>query len=59
MTYTFDKAWIGEITTHIISYSIDIDSLVLNGDKYTIQLSQSLDTEQFEHLQEHYELEIG
>jgi hypothetical protein len=58
MTYTFDKAWLGEITSHIIAYSIDIVSLVLNGDMYTLQLSQSLDAEQFEHLQEHYELEI-
>jgi hypothetical protein len=57
MTYTFEKSWISEVTSHIIAYSIDIISLNLNDQLYTIELSESLDEEQYIHLNENYGLQ--
>ena len=57
MTYTFNKQYITEIISHTATYQIDVISLNLTEDIYTMETVTAFTAEDFAHLQENYELQ--
>lgn len=51
MTYTFPKSVLAMVTDHASALDIDVLSLSLSGDTYTMTTAQPFPSEQLEHLQ--------
>lgn len=57
-TFTFGKRWVDGVLKHIITYGMDIVSLTLIDDTYTIILTEPIPSvEEYEHLRESYQFE--
>jgi hypothetical protein len=54
MTYTFDKDFLPGVMSHIVAYGLDVVSLTLIDNTYTIELSDNVPSEEYPHLQHEY-----
>ena len=55
-TYTFPKDNFNSFMYHVISLAIEIETLTLNGDTYTVVCATPFDQDEYDHL--HTELQL-
>jgi hypothetical protein len=55
-TYTFPKDHFNSFMFHVISLAIEIETLTLNGDIYTVVCTTPFDQDQYNHLHEEIQL---
>ena len=57
-TYKFNKNVLSAIMSHIDAYGFTILSMIADDTHYTITLDSAISTEEVEHLQSAYQLEV-